>query len=90
MPGALTNDEAAAMALQALAWTLADDARAERLVALTGLSPADLRARLGEAGVLAAVLAFLAAHEPDLLACAAALDTTPDMLVAAQTRLEHA
>jgi hypothetical protein len=34
------------------------------------------------------VLAFLAAHEPYLLAAAAALDVTPGELVAARRRLE--
>ena len=54
-----------ALALGALGWVLADDDHAERLLALTGLAPDDLRARLGEAGVQVAVLDFLAAHERD-------------------------
>jgi hypothetical protein len=81
-------DDSAALALSALAWTLGDSARAERLLALTGLSPADLRARAGEPGVLAAVLAFLENHEPDLIACAAALDRKPERLVRARMELE--
>ncbi|MEH3045792.1 DUF3572 family protein [Sphingomonas adhaesiva] len=78
------------VALQALVWTLADEARAGRLVALTGLTPADLRARLGEPAVLAACLAFLEGHEPDLVACAGAIGATPDALVAARAALERA
>lgn len=79
-----------ALALGALAWTLAEPDRAERLLALTGLAPADLRARAGEPAVLAATLCFLENHEPDLIACAAALDTTPAALTAARRRLEAA
>lgn len=78
------------VALQALVWTLGDEARAGRLVALTGLTPGDLRARLQEPAVLAACLAFLEAHEPDLIACADAIGATPDALVAARGVLEQA
>ena len=82
-------DNAAAVALSALGWTLADGARAERLLALTGLTPDDLRARIGDAAVLAETLRFLEAHEPDLLACAADLDMDADALVEARRALER-
>jgi predicted component of type VI protein secretion system len=76
------------LALSALAWTLADEARAQRLLALTGLSGADLRERLADPSALAAVLGFLEAHEPDLLACAEALGVEPGALAEARRRLE--
>ncbi|WP_419826962.1 DUF3572 family protein [Sphingomonas sp.] len=79
-----------ALALAALAWTLADDQRAERLLALTGLDAAGLRMRAAEPALLAATLGFLAAHEPDLVACADALGTEPAALIAAQRALEAA
>ena len=82
-----TNDEK--LALGALSWTLAEDARAGRLLALTGLTPDALRARLGEPAFLAAMLRFLEAHEPDLLACAEALEIAPARLVEARRRLER-
>src|SRR3546814_7078098 len=63
-----------ALALQALGWILADEPRAERLLGTTGLTPERLRASLGQRTTLGAVLGFLTAHEPDLVACAAALD----------------
>ena len=66
---------------------LSDEDRAGRLLALTGLTPDDLRAGLGEAAVLGAVLDFLCAHEPDLVASAEALGVTPQALVAARERL---
>ena len=77
-----------ALALSALGWTLADEARAQRLLALTGLTPDDLRTRLGEPALLGAVLRFLEAHEPDLLACAEALGVPPAELVEARRRLD--
>jgi hypothetical protein len=81
-----TNHEA--LALNALAWTLEEPARASRLLGVTGLDAEGLRARLGEPALLAAALAFLEAHEPDLVACAAALGVDPRALVDARAALE--
>ncbi|RYD54454.1 MAG: DUF3572 family protein [Sphingomonadales bacterium] len=81
-----TNAEA--LALQALVWTLGDPARASRLLDLTGLDPSELRMRAGDPSLLAATLGFLESHEPDLVACADALDVKPAALVAARARLE--
>ncbi len=75
------------LALSALIWTISDDKRAERLMALTGLEPDDLRARVGDPDVLVAVLGFLEAHEPDLVACAASIGTKPETLVVARERM---
>jgi hypothetical protein len=77
----------AALALQALGWLLADASRAERLLALTGLTPENLRAGLGDPAVLGAVLDFLAAHEPDLVGAADALGIAPGELLVAAGRL---
>ena len=82
-----TNDPEA-MALSALGWALAEPARAARMLALTGLTPDDLRDRLGDPSLLAAVLLFLEAHEPDLVACAEALGISPARLVEARRSLE--
>lgn len=90
MRAAETNGDVTALALAALGWTVSDGNRAQRLLDVTGLTPADLRARAGEASVLAAVLGFLEAHEPDLIACAEAIGMRPAALVAARARLEMA
>jgi hypothetical protein len=82
-----TNDDEA-IALGALGWTLSEDMRAERLLALTGLTPALLRERIGDRDFLAAVLRFLEGHEPDLIACADALGVAPTRLVSARAGLE--
>ena len=75
------------LALSALGWALADEARAERLLTLTGLTPEQLRGGLTDPAVLGAVLEFLANHEPDLIAAADAIETTPEALVAAHRSL---
>ena len=76
------------MAFQALAWALMEEARAERLLALTGLTPEGLRASINERGTQAAILSFLEAYEPDLIACAAVLGVSPAILVQARQELE--
>jgi len=87
MDGNHTNDEA--LALGALSWVLSDDGRAERFLALTGLGPDDLRNRIDERSTLIAVLQFLEAHEPDLLAAADMLGLPPSALPEARRRLEQ-
>jgi hypothetical protein len=82
------QDDDEALALQALGWILSDEPRADRLLALTGLAPEELRASLGEPATLAAIMSFLTAHENDLVACADALQVPPATLAAAAQRLE--
>ena len=77
------------VALSALAWILADESRAQRLLATTGLTPDQLRDGLGDAAVLAAGIRFLEAWEPDLVACAGDLGASPSDLVEARRQLEN-
>jgi len=77
-----------ALALGALGWLLSDTQRADRLLALTGLTPDDLRAGLGDPAILGAVLDFLAAHEPDLVGAADHLGIAPEELAAAARNLQ--
>jgi hypothetical protein len=85
---AANEHDPVAVALQALAVSLGDEARATRLLDLTGLTPHDLRSRAAEPSVLVAVLRFLEDHEPDLLAVADAIGVKPQELVAARSALE--
>lgn len=80
--------DASALALGALGWILEDGDRAGRMLALTGLTPDGLRGGVAERATQAAILAFLEAHEPDLIAAAEHLDTRPESLVAARMELE--
>ena len=83
-----TND-AEALALSALAATLSDERRAQRFLDLSGIDTADLRRRAGEPQLLAALLRFLEAHEPDLIEVADAIGVKPEELVAAREELER-
>jgi len=75
------------LALSALAWVLGDQPRAERLLALTGLTADALRGGLGDPAMLRAVLDFLCAHEPDLIAAADVLGVEPRVLAEAGKKL---
>jgi hypothetical protein len=84
-----TTNDAEALALSALAATLTDERRAQRFLELTGLSPDGIRARVGERSLLAATLAFLERHEPDLVAVAEAIGCKPEALIVARAELER-
>ena len=90
MPASDTNTDASELALRALVWTLAEPQRAMRLLDVTGLTPADLRSRASDPAVLGAMLGFLEANEPDLVACAEGLGIRPETLVRARAALENA
>ena len=81
------SPDPASVALQALAWVLADERRAQRFLDLTGLTPDLLRQRIGSAEVQLSVLEFLCAHEPDLVAAAEALGVAPGEIAGARERL---
>ncbi len=79
----LTHDDAALLALRALAHVAGDDELGPRLLEITGLDASELRARAADPVVLGAVIEFLCQHEPSLLAVAEALDVKPERLAAA-------
>ena len=81
--------DAQAIALLALATAISDERRARRFLDLTGIGTDELRARVAEPALLAALLRFLEAHEPDLIAVAQALNMKPEALVAARRELEE-
>ena len=83
------TNSADTLALNALVWVLQEPARADRFLGLTGLSGDDIRGRISDPALLDAVLGFLEAHEPDLVACAKALEVQPSILVSARSGLSH-
>ena len=83
------QDESIATALQALAWIIGDETQRQRFLALTGVDATTLRAQANTVPLLAATLAYLAAHEPSLQACAQALDMSPAALIEANSWLKR-
>jgi hypothetical protein len=84
-----TPTDSVAIALAALAATLGDERRARRFIDMTGIGTDELRERVGEPVLLAALIRFLEAHEPDLLAVSEELGVAPDLLVEARRELEE-
>jgi hypothetical protein len=84
-----TPNDPFALALSALAATLTDERRAQRFLALTGIGTDELRARANDPALLVALIAFLEAHEPDLICVSDALGVKPELLVGARHELEH-
>jgi hypothetical protein len=82
-----TNDPHT-LALAALAATLTDERRARRFLEVSGIGTDELRRRAGEPALLAGLLAFLEAHEPDLLSVSEQIQVSPDQLVRAREALE--
>jgi hypothetical protein len=85
-----TPNDPYALALTALAATLSDERRAQRFLDLTGIETDELRARVNDPTLLVALLAFLEAHEPDLLSVSEAIGVKADALVAARRQIEGA
>ena len=85
----LTTTDPLALALRALAAVLGDQRLTERFLSLSGIDPPDLRQRAGQPDLLAALIRFLEAHEPDLLAVAGQIGARPEELVAARHELER-
>ena len=67
---------------------MTDERRAQRFLDLSGIDTEDLRRRAAEPALLAALLRFLEAHEPDLIEVAGAIGAKPEELVAARKELE--
>jgi hypothetical protein len=76
------------IALAALAATLTDQRRAQRFLELTGIGTDELRHRAHESGLLVALIAFLEAHEPDLISVSELVGIEPAKLTAVRLELE--
>lgn len=83
------NDDPMVIALAALAATLSDERRAQRFIELTGIGTDELRRGANDPILLAALIAFLEAHEPDLLSVSAEIGVKADALTEARRQLER-
>ena len=83
-----TPNDPHTLALAALAATLTDERRARRFLDLTGIGTDELRAKADDPALLSALIAFLEAHEPDLISVSEEVGVEPDRLAAARRELE--
>ena len=82
--------EAEILALRALGFVADDSDRLGRFIGVTGVPAGDLNRRAGDARFLGAVLDFLLADEPTLLAFAARVGIRPEAPYDARRRLPGA
>ncbi|MCC2097657.1 MAG: DUF3572 domain-containing protein [Hyphomicrobiales bacterium] len=73
-----SREKATELAIAALSFIAQDPDCIGRFMALSGLSPRDLRAATDTPGFFAAVLEFLCSQEPDLIAFAANAGVSPE------------
>ena len=85
-----TPNDPYALALAALAATVSDERRGQRFLALTGIETDELRRKANEPALLASLIAFLEAHEPDLVAVCEEVGVKPEALVEARRQIEGA
>ncbi len=71
-------DQAATLAIRALAFLASDEDTLGRFLGTTGMDPTDLRAGVDDPAVLAGVLDFLLSDEPLLLQFCAAAGVRPE------------
>ncbi|MCG6119482.1 MAG: DUF3572 domain-containing protein [Blastomonas sp.] len=88
-PDSSLSSDPATIALLALSWLLGDAERADRLLALTGMTVEDLRQGASNPAILAEFIRYLEGHEADLVAAADATGTTPAALVNARIQLDR-
>ncbi len=86
----MTQEGAQTLALNALAYLLADQDRAVRFCAACGLGGQDLAAQLADPAFLGGVLDFVLDDEPLLAEVAAAIEVPPEALAGARQQLPGA
>ena len=87
----MTRDTAELLAIRALGYLAGEPEQLERFLALTGVSPDDLRSAAGDPSFLSGVLDFFLGDEATLLAFAASTHTDPaDVAIAREVLSRHA
>ena len=84
----MTAESAEILALEGLGWLAGQEESLGRFLQVSGLDPAGLRAAAASPGMALAVVEFLLANEPLLLAFCEATGTAPQAIQAAQRKLE--
>ncbi len=83
----MSQDGAEAIGIQALAFVASDPDLLPRFLSVTGIDAGRIRQAAREPGFLAGVLDFMLAHEPTVMAFAAASGLDPSSLAAARRAL---
>lgn len=84
----ISTENAEMIAIEALQYVAGDEEQLSRFVALSGLSPDQMRDQAGSTGFLVGILDYLLGDEPTLLAFAADRNLDPQTIAAARHVLE--
>lgn len=79
----MSPDFASEIAFKAIGFIVSDDTLRDRFLALSGLSPDDIRTNLADADFQASILEFLISNEPDLILFAEEANEKPENIVTA-------
>jgi len=85
--GAVSTEDAEAMAIHILSWLISQPDLLNRFMALVGIEASSIRQAAAEPGFLSAVTGFLMAHEPTLLAFCADNDVKAERVAACHHKL---
>ncbi|UTW57024.1 DUF3572 domain-containing protein [Kordiimonas sp. SCSIO 12603] len=77
----MSPDFASEIAFKAIGFIVGDDTLRDRFLALSGLSPDEIRANLAEVDFQASILDFLISNEPDLILFAEETGEKPENIV---------
>jgi len=83
----ISTEYAMTIALQAVAFLIADEKSRDGLLRMTGIGPDDLRTGLENVEILGGVLDFLLANEPRLLTFCSEVGLDPELPALARARL---
>ena len=86
-PPRMTDDVAEAMALQAVAYLMADEELMTGFLAASGCAPEDLRGRLKDRGFLVGALDYLLSDDSVVIAFARHIDVAPEAPLHAREKL---
>lgn len=85
--GAVSSEDAEAMAVRILGWLISQPDLLNRFMALVGVDAGSIRAAAAEPGFLAGVTGFVMAHEPTLLAFCEQNEVRAELVAACHHRL---
>jgi hypothetical protein len=85
--GAISAEDAEAMAIEILGWLIGQPDLLNRFMALVGIDAGSIRRAAAEPGFLAAVTGFVMAHEPTLLTFCEQNDVSAERVAACHHRL---
>ena len=86
----MTRDQAELLALEGLQFIAGDEDQLSRFLALTGISPADLREAATSTALLSGILDYFMGDEPTLIAFAATRNRKPQDIAIAREVLSLA